>query len=355
MKTKQIYDVLDLARVIRGQGKTFNPLFIGPPGIGKSEIVQDWCNKHKLPFLDLRIAYLESPDMIGVPKCEISDGREVTKHYTPEFWPNGDLQPEGVVLLDEVNRGTQSMMNCMMQLLTDRKVHNYKLPEGWIIVGCINPENETNDVNTMDTPLRDRFALFTVEYDKKAFVDFMTKKEFDIRVINYVETTFKYRLPEDISNTDGSKYNASRSFAALNAALKAGVKESLLEHVCYSILGKNEGSSFYSFLTNIAPVYAKDLLKDEVNSLLTLKKYSNPEDYKAALISITIRDILATEKKFKDELIIKICLSLSADQAVSLLRELEFARKDKKLLTSLCEKDKELLEYIKENLADEKK
>lgn len=358
MKTNEIHEIMNLARSARKLGLTFNPLFVGPPGIGKSEIVQHWCNINNLPFIDLRIAYLEAPDMIGVPKTNVVNGRNVTQHFVPEFWPTEQEIPEGVIILDEVNRGTQSMMNCLMQLLTDRKVHNYTLPKNWVIVACINPENDANDVNSMDTALRDRFEIFNVEYDKNAFVKYMKEKEWDTSIITYVENIWKFKLPEDVSNSPGSKYISNRTWSKLNSAFKANPnlhkQDKLFLEVINSVLGKNTGNDFYSFVTNLSPVLLKDLIKAPKSNLSKLREYSDPKDYKAALISITVSDIVQNSSKIKDELLVEVCLSLSADQSYSLLRELEFARKDEKLLNTLCEKNPKLLEHFKETLANEK-
>ena len=88
MKPSQIFDVLNLARKARQQGKKFNPLFVGAQGIGKSEIIQQWCKTNDLPFIDIRAAYLEAPDVIGFPQIKEVDGRARTVHVLPDFWPS---------------------------------------------------------------------------------------------------------------------------------------------------------------------------------------------------------------------------------------------------------------------------
>ena len=144
MRPGLIFNIMNIARKAREMNNNYNPLFSGAPGLGKSEIVQAWCKQAGIPFIDLRAAYLEAPDVIGYPTVAMRNGKSITVHNTPEFWPEAG---EGVIFLDEVNRGNQSVMNTFMQLLTDRKVHNYTLPPGLIIASCINPENEQNDVN----------------------------------------------------------------------------------------------------------------------------------------------------------------------------------------------------------------
>src|SRR4051812_35497574 len=178
MKPSNIPAVMDLAYKAISSGEVFNPMFTGEAGLGKSQIVQQWVNDQRkrnpsFGFLDLRIAYLEAPDLLGFPEvASDDDGRARTCHRLPEFWPTSG---EGLILLEEPNRGTTGVMNCLMQLLTDRKVHNYTLPKGWLIAACVNPDNAQYDVNTMDAALKDRFEEFEVEYDALSFIEFISE------------------------------------------------------------------------------------------------------------------------------------------------------------------------------------
>src|ERR1051325_4787660 len=93
MKPSNISVIMDLALSARQQGEVFNPLFTGEAGLGKSQIVQQWVKKQrernpKFGFVDLRIAYMEAPDLIGFPETEKDkNGTVRTCHRLPEFWP----------------------------------------------------------------------------------------------------------------------------------------------------------------------------------------------------------------------------------------------------------------------------
>lgn len=348
MKPSTIFDIMDLTRNVRKQGKVFNPLFVGPPGVGKSAIVQQWCRKNKLPFIDLRAAYLEAPDLIGFPTVSVVNGRQVTKHNPPEFWPS---EGEGVIFLDEVNRGTTAVMNCFMQMLTDRKIHSIDIPDGWLIVSCINPENEHNDVNTMDSALKNRFQVFNVEYDKASFIEYMRLAMFDESVRLFVESgTWQYSKPEDVQeNTPGTKYNSPRTIEQLNNVVQAGIKEDMELMMYQAILGNNFGKAFYTFKHKEQPVLYRDLVNNATEAIRRLNKFSDPKAYKNGHISITIRDIVE-QKKIEDALLAKVLLALPADQGKVLLSELEFVRKDSALTTRIFTDFKEVKDYLRSNI-----
>lgn len=354
MKPTDIKQIMNLARAARARGLNFNPLFSGAPGLGKSEILQQWCNENKLPFIDLRLAYLESPDLIGYPSISTKNGKQVTVHNTPEFWPDAELQPAGVLFLDELNRGTTAVMNTVMQLLTDRRIHGYDLPKDWIVAAAINPENSANDVNTMDTALRDRFEIYEITYDKPSYVSFMKKAKYHEDVISFVETgVYKYNKPEDIGDIVGAKYTSPRTLSKLSNALLSGV-EALgddIEMATYeAALGRNLAMTFYSFRKNETPVTYSDVLTDWRGAKSRLTKFSNPKNYRMAQISITIRDITERfdEKEMKLKDLAKVCLVIPADQAVALLTGLDFRlKKEGKLIDEIIAAEPELKEHFK--------
>jgi len=352
MKPGNIKDVMDLAKRARERGHRFNPCFVSPPGVGKSEIVQQWCKENGYDFIDIRLAYKEAPDMIGFPQPrEVTDKngtvRQVCLYFTPEIWPT---EGKGVIFLDEINRGTTSVMNTCMQLLTDRKIEKYSLPEGWIIAAAINPENEHNDVNTMDTALKDRLEIFEVNYDKKTFVSFMKDSSWDKNIVMFVESNmWSYSKPEDVGETAGNKYLSPRTLSKLNAALKSDIPKDMELDFYEGILGKNVGRAFFQFMNDEQPVLYKDIVKNPAKAFEKLKRFSDPAKYMAGHISLTIKDIVENHD-IDDELLVKVILNIPADSGPSLVSELEFKRKDPTLLDRLLKNYPAVKKYFKDVL-----
>ncbi len=296
MKPANIKIVMDTALEARKIDEINNPLFTGEAGLGKSQIVQQWVKDQRqrnpnFGFIDLRIAYMEAPDLIGLPENELLDGTKVTSHYQPDFWPR-DPDSEGLLLLEEPNRGTTGVMNCLMQLLTDRKVHKYELPKGWIIAGCVNPDSSEYDVNTMDAALKDRFEEFEVEFDAVSFMDFIDKSDWHPNVQMFINSgMWIYKTTKEIAQ--GAKYISPRTWSKMNAAEKSGVgdKRSLHRIFAQSILGKDIGNEYHKFCFDQAPVTAQDILKDRSKSFDRLTKQSDPNAYQGEMIAQTIESI----------------------------------------------------------------
>lgn len=130
-------------------------LLEGPTGIGKSEIVAQFCQRERIGCRVLDLSLLEPPDLIGLPR--IVDDR--THYAFPSELPT---EGAGVLMLEELNRAELPVMQPALQLLSARRLHAYELPPGWTCVAAINPEHDDYAVNRLDRALRSRFLQLHV-------------------------------------------------------------------------------------------------------------------------------------------------------------------------------------------------
>lgn len=368
MKPSNIFSMMDVAMEARKLGQVFNPLFTGEAGLGKSQIVQQWVKKQRernpnFGFLDLRIAYMEAPDLIGFPETEKDNNGIVrTKHRLPEFWPN-EKDSEGLILLEEPNRGTTGVMNCLMQLLTDRKIHNYELPKGWVIAGCVNPDSSEYDVNTMDAALKDRFEQFEVEFDHIAFLDFMDSSGWHEGVQMFVSSgIWTYKTTKELGK-DG-RYISPRTWSKINAAELSGIDRNRQLHriVVSSILGRDIGNEYHKFRFEQAPVTAQDILKDADSALIRLRSQSDPQTYQGDMIAATVESI---EKHYggmkkdckpdqiDEDTMAEVAKIIPADHAVNLIKACGY-KQSKGQITEFFKqfsvRHPELVKVLKDNI-----
>ncbi len=333
MKPSNIFTVLDLAYEARKQGRTINPMFTGEAGLGKSEITQAWVKKQReknpnFGFLDLRIAYMEAPDLIGFPETEKdAHGTVRTCHRLPEFWPT---EGEGLILFEEPNRGTTGVMNCLMQALTDFKIHKYELPKGWMFAACINPDSSEYDVNTMDAALKDRFVEFEVEFDHVAFLDYMDQANWHDSVQMFVGSgIWTYKTTKEIGK-DG-KYISPRTWSKVNAAEMAGANKNRQLHriIVNSILGKDIGNEYHKYCYDSAPVTAQDILKDQKAAFKRLELQSDPQTYQGDMIAATVESIEKNygglkkdckDNQIDEDTMAEIARIIPSDHAVNLIK-----------------------------------
>ena len=134
----------------------------GAPGIGKSSIVEQLASVHQLEVVDIRLSQLAPTDLRGLPVAEAG----VSKWFPPEFLPQ---QGRGILFLDEINMAPPTMQGMAQQLILDRRVGSYVVPDGWFVWAAGNRKEDRAGVFEMPTPLANRFLHLQVEPDFESF------------------------------------------------------------------------------------------------------------------------------------------------------------------------------------------
>jgi hypothetical protein len=136
---------------------TGQPVFIwGPPGVGKSSIVGQVSRELAMSFCDLRAVLLDPVDLRGFPY--FSDG--VAKWARPEFLPSSG---SGVLFLDELPQAAPMVQAALLQLVLDRKIGEYTLPDGWTIIAAGNRAEDRAGGHRIISALLNRFVHLDLE------------------------------------------------------------------------------------------------------------------------------------------------------------------------------------------------
>lgn len=151
----------------------------GPPGIGKSSIVAQSASAHKIGFIDLRLSQLAPTDLRGLPVAR----NGVSRWYPPEFLPRSG---EGVLFLDEINLAPPTMQGMAQQLILDRRVGNYVVPEGWYIWAAGNRSEDRAAVFDMPAPLANRFLHLDVHADLESYKAYALRAGIHEQIVAFV-------------------------------------------------------------------------------------------------------------------------------------------------------------------------
>ncbi len=134
----------------------------GPPGIGKSSIVADVARQHNLQLVDLRLSQLAPTDLRGLPVAE----NGVSRWFPPEFLPTSG---QGILFLDEINMAPPAMQGIAQQLILDRQVGSYRVPDEWFIWAAGNRKSDRAAVFEMPSALANRFIHLDLVPDFDSF------------------------------------------------------------------------------------------------------------------------------------------------------------------------------------------
>ena len=151
----------------------------GAPGIGKSSIVAQVTREAGIGCIDLRLSQLAPTDLRGLPVAE----NGVSRWYPPEFLPG---EGRGVLFLDEINMAPPTLQGVAQQLILDRRVGSYTVPDGWFIWAAGNRKEDRAAVFDMPAPLANRFVHLEVEVDFDSFKAHALRNDFHEQVIAFL-------------------------------------------------------------------------------------------------------------------------------------------------------------------------
>lgn len=144
-----------LPRIIETQ----RPVFLwGAPGIGKSSVVRQVAKAMKREIVDVRATLLDPVDLRGVPKVN----KDVTVWCPPAFLPKSGT---GVLFLDELGQAPPMVQSACLQLILDRRIGEYELPDGWSVIAASNRMEDRAGVNRIISPLLNRFIHLDLDID----------------------------------------------------------------------------------------------------------------------------------------------------------------------------------------------
>lgn len=153
MRPADLHRALTLAVQTAGAPATF---LHGPPGVGKSDLVRQVAADLGWPLVDVRAVLLDPVDLRGLPWLEQGDQGAVAKWAPPAFLPR-DPGP-GLLFLDELPQAPVSVQNACLQLVLDRGLGEYRLPDGWRIVAAGNRSTDRAGAGKLTTALASRFV-----------------------------------------------------------------------------------------------------------------------------------------------------------------------------------------------------
>lgn len=289
---------IDNNRKLEEDGKT--PIAISleaSAGIGKTSILQQIAEERGMGFTKISLHEMEeSGDLLGFPQveyeCQVArkvkdaDGnikaqvmpgtvwlnakqmessdkstmfRQTGKTrmgyakpaWVPEYNENGNM----VVLDDYVRANPQLLQSCMELILTQRYT-SWSLPKKTTICLTNNPDDGTNNVNSLDEAQKTRFLNFEVAWDENAWAEWAEKAKVDGRCINFV---MSYAGELFNADEDGNRICNPRSFVMFSNMIQ-GVKdwddpESLsfittISKGCFKDDGGRFSKMFTTFLRN---------------------------------------------------------------------------------------------------------
>jgi hypothetical protein len=188
----------------------------GPPGVGKSQFIAQVAAKHQVPLIDIRLSQMEPTDLRGIP-FRVND---MVEWAIPAMLPDQERHgPTGILFLDEITSAAPTVSTAAYQLILDRRLGDYFIPDGWAIFAAGNRQGDRGVTYSMPAPLANRFTHYEVEANLDDWVMWAHAYGIDERVIGFL----RFR-PDLLFNFDPAHnpiaFPSPRSWEFADRALK---------------------------------------------------------------------------------------------------------------------------------------
>jgi len=252
------------------------PCFIwGGPGIGKSSLIKEIAAEEKMKLFDVRLSLLEPSDLRGLPWPDKDSG--IVRWLIPDFWPPKDSNHNILLFLDELNQAPKQVQAASLQLLLDRRLGNYTLPEKTSVVAAGNREEDLALVNIMSSALCNRMVHVELETDIDNWIRWAKRENISHEIISFLQ----FR-PELLYKLTGEKaFPTPRTWSMASRLLpKKATDLEMIKMIIVSCVGEASATEFIAWYNYYRNVDVKAILEGKY------PKFENKEtSYKYAVVS----------------------------------------------------------------------
>ena len=204
-------------------------LLMGPPGIGKTQVMEQVAKECKVALVAYTITHHTRQSAVGLPFIEKKKygGKEysVTEYTMSEIiasvydkMEETGLK-EGILFIDEINCVSETLAPTMLQFLQCKMFGNQKIPEGWIIVAAGNPPEYNKSVRDFDVVTLDRIKKIDVDVNYDVWKEYAYQADIHPAILAYLEIRrdYFYRMETTV---DGRVFATARGWEDLSQLLK---------------------------------------------------------------------------------------------------------------------------------------
>lgn len=215
-------ELVDSLTVLLGAEPHSQPVMVwGPPGIGKSAIARKVADLYGATYWDVRASLLDPVELRGIPYLETRPELDykITRWAPPDFLPPQDSTTPHIVNLDEITTAPDSVQAALYQLVLDRRIGDYHLPEKASVIACGNRQSDRAIAKRMSTALASRFVHITLKADVNDWTTWALQSNLRVEIITFINDMKPELLHDFNPQSQELPFPCPRSWVAVHKIL----------------------------------------------------------------------------------------------------------------------------------------
>lgn len=224
------------------------PVFLwGGIGIGKSELVAQIAREMGGITYDVRMAQMEPTDIRGMPyPAKNDDGNFEMCWAHPVDLPSMEdaaKYPMVVLFLDEMNSAAPSVQAAAYQLVQNRRVGTYVLPDNVVVIAAGNRESDKGVTYKMAAPLSNRFLHLEMIHDHASWETWATNNKIHPQIVGYLAFA-KNDLHKFDAKSASRAFPTPRSWTFVSRILDLNLPKQVTTDLVAGCIGEGVALSF---------------------------------------------------------------------------------------------------------------
>ena len=210
------------------------PVYVqGPPGCGKSSIVNDLADdiavayqipRKKVVSRTISLTSFDAVDIRGLPVPDIE--AKVTTWLTPFIFSFNE-DDIGILLFDELASANPIVQVSIFRIMLERRLDSFVIPEGIYLMAAGNRKIDQSVVFDLPAPLRNRMMIVTMVPTIEDFTIYAIKKNFEPSIVSFLNFRDNY-LFNMRANSDDMSFATPRSWEFVNNFITSGREKTMV-------------------------------------------------------------------------------------------------------------------------------
>lgn len=230
---------LNYSKIFYAHYKTQQSLLLwGSSGYGKTSLVKKFASQYKFELMTIHAQYLD-PLALFIPSTKNVSEKGFVKFYPSEVLHRiFETRKKTVLFLDELTRANEETFNILTELLLDRSIFGYKIPDHVLILASSNFSEEDQGVRNLPDAVMQRLThLIHAPSARRSLanLNYTLVKELLEDDLNFISEPAKYPVHDLLKS-------CPRQIDACAALAESGLNGDDLMAVCRGRIGIEKGT-----------------------------------------------------------------------------------------------------------------